>query len=147
MLSKSPNIDNNSITKLQLIFIGLITSFFLFRCGGKSGWSNEQFEYYNLDTIARSLNSLDCTLINCVSTKKGFNSILKWSDSIRQKSFVKDISRDLKDKRVFNITKHKDSLVVLSLGSSDEVLGATSGYLFLKRKNEIWKIDKYRGGK
>ena len=40
-----------------------------------------------------------------------------------------------------------DSIVILSLGKSDNIVGATGGYLYLNKENDKYKIDLYKGGK
>jgi len=63
-------------------------------------------------------------------TDKGYNSILSWSDSLRNKNFLIGLSDNLSDegKGVFSVTDN-DSLIYLSLGISEVIVGATGGYL------------------
>lgn len=144
----SQTVVNSHMTKPRLKYLGLISCFFL-SCGNaeNNSLSNKEFERYNIDRISDALNSLDTLEIKKVSTSEGFTSVIKWSDSLRSKSFVKNVSKNLKNRDIFEITKHSDSIVVLSMGYSDEIVGATEGYLFLEKKKDIWKIKKYRGGK
>jgi hypothetical protein len=53
----------------------------------------------------------------------------------------------MKNYIVFEITKWNDSMLAVSLGKSDQILGATGGYLVLKEINNELKIDEFRGGK
>lgn len=134
--------------KSRLIYFGIIT-FFLFRCSNEENLSvsTDELKPYNIDVISSALNSLDSVKIKAVSTKEGYSSILNWSDSLRFNEIVLSISKNLNDKAVFEITTSSDSTVILSLGSSDVILGASKGYLFLEKKKGNWKIKKYRGGK
>jgi hypothetical protein len=90
-------------------------------------------ERYNLDTLSSSLASLDSNNIKSITTENVYRTILEWSDSLKSKWFLKKLSNNLRDdgNGIFEITKHNDSIIVLSLGEEDIIVGATNGYIFL----------------
>ena len=133
------------------IYFLLFTLSFFISCENRDSSSLDQDlnEVYNLDTILSSLSSFDSSHINSITSENGYLSILKWSDSLESKWFITELAGNLKygGSGIFEVSKHNDSIVVLSLGKQDPIVGATNGYLFLLKRNEIWKIDKFRGGK
>lgn len=100
----------------------------------------------SLRDFSIELSSMDSIRIKKITTQKGFESIMKWSDSLRYKDFVNHLAKNCKELNVFDVTK-TDSVIYLSLGKSDEIIGATGGYLNLRIKNSAIRIDEYRGGK
>jgi hypothetical protein len=73
---------------------------------------------------------------------------MKWSDSLKNDRFLKILSENLKNGGIGVFKKKEmDSIIILSLGKSDVVLGATNGYIILKKTTEGLKIDDFRGGK
>lgn len=99
-----------------------------------------------LKQLSVKLDYMKIDSIKTITTENGFKSIMDWSDSLRDKEFISSLSNNLSHFNVFNLTDY-DSSVTLSLGESDMVLGATGGYLFLKKDNHQLKIDQFRGGK
>jgi hypothetical protein len=141
---------NNCIINKYLIAFILLCAFII-GCENKTSPEVSQgLNYkYNLDTLSVSLATIDSNRIKAITTEDGYLSILEWSDTLKSKWFLKRLSNNLKDggRGIFDITKHNDSIIVLSLGEEDVIIGATNGYLFLFKDAEMWKIDKYRGGK
>lgn len=122
-------------------------------CSEKSSTENITTELNEELKLKKPLNELGCEIeskdsirIKNISTDKGYASLLSWSDSLRSDSFINDLSRLMKNYNVFEITKWNDSMLAVSLGKSDQILGATGGYLVLKEINNELKIDEFRGG-
>ncbi|WP_196889871.1 hypothetical protein [Aureivirga sp. CE67] len=109
--------------------------------------SNSEFDktLTNFSDVLAEINSAE---LEKITTKKGFNSIMDWSDSLRNTKFLHDLSDDLKNggDGIFH-TNDLDSIIILSLGESDEIVGATGGALFLRKIDTVYKIDEFRGGK
>jgi len=124
---------NCSIHEYIIILIIVFTT--LVGCENKN--SHKIFlglnERYNLDTLSSSLASLDSNNIKSITTENVYRTILEWSDSLKSKWFLKKLSNNLRDdgNGIFEITKHNDSIIVLSLGEEDIIVGATNGYIFL----------------
>jgi len=95
---------------------------------------------------ATEIQSRDISRIQDITTERGLESLLEWSDSLKDESFIERLSLDIKDFNVFSIMD-SDSIVILSLGKSDNIVGATGGYLYLNKENDKYKIDLYKGGK
>lgn len=91
-------------------------------------------------------NNIESTSLKKITTETGFSSLMKWSDTLKNKDFFYSISDLLSQKKIFNIVDY-DTSITLSLGESNDILGATGGYLFLKKVGKQLLIDKYRGGK
>ena len=108
----------------------------------------KDFDKIKSDVISFSdeIESGNISVIKNITTDRGLYSILVWSDSLRNHSFLNRLSQNIKKFNVFEISDY-DSLVVLSMGKSNAVLGATGGYIFLRKENINYKIDLYRGGK
>lgn len=100
-----------------------------------------------INKLGCEIESKDLTRIKTITTDKGYNSILSWSDSLQNISFINTLSKDLKYYNVAKINQWNDSMFALSLGDLDEVIGATHGYIVLKRINNRLRIDEFRGGK
>jgi hypothetical protein len=101
---------------------------------------------FELKRIAIMLDFMKADSLKKITTDNGFKSLVAWSDTLRNKDFISDLSTNLSQFNVFNVTDY-DTLITLSMGKSDMVLGATSGYLFLKKVDDELKIDQFRGGK
>lgn len=101
----------------------------------------------SLKELADELVSHDSVRIKNITTEKGYFSILKWSDGLNDLSFVNSLSKDLKCYNIADVSIWNDSMITLLLGERDETLGATHGYLVLKRLNNELMIDEFRGGK
>ncbi|WP_157609342.1 hypothetical protein [Psychroflexus torquis] len=91
---------------------------------------------------------IDSEELEKITTEKGFNSIMTWSDSLSNTQFLRKLSDNLKNggDGVFH-TNDLDSIIIMSLGKSDEIVGATNGYLTLRKIDTEYKIDEFRGGK
>ncbi len=100
-----------------------------------------------LKVLAVELKSNDSMRIKFITTEKGYSSLLGWSDNLTDRAFINRLSKDLKNYNISDANKWNDSMIVLSLGKPDEILGATGGYLVLKRINNELRIDEFRGGK
>lgn len=109
--------------------------------------SNPELEKYLTDFSA-VIAEIDSEKLEKITTEKGFNSIMTWSDSLNNTHFLRNLSDNLKNggDGVFR-TNDLDSIIIMSLGESDEILGATHGYLTLRKINIEYKIDEFRGGK
>ena len=64
-----------------------------------------------------------------------------WSDSLNNTQFLRRLSDNLKNggHGVFN-TNDLDSVIIMSLGKSDEIVGATNGYLTLN-SDKVLKLS------
>ncbi len=98
-----------------------------------------------LRKLGAELKSNDLSIIKKITTKNGYESIFSWSDSLRNKNFVSTLSNDLLKFNVFDYSE-TDSSITLSLGKTDEILGATHGYLYLIKGINEMKIEEFRGG-
>ncbi len=99
-----------------------------------------------LEQYAQEMNKMEINSLKNITTEKGFRSLLDWSDSLQNKEFITSLSDLLLHFEVYNIIE-SDSSITLSLGEPNEIVGATGGYLFLKKVNNELKINQYRGGK
>ena len=134
------------LTKITMRRIELILLIILtvnFSCVESDSKLNETLSYFSQKLLDSNLDQ-----IKNITTEKGFESLMKWSDSLKNKEFLKTLSENLKNggNGVFN-KKEMDSLIILSLGKSDPVLGATNGYLILKKTEKGLSIEEFRGGK
>jgi len=127
--------------RIKLILILILTV--PFSCVESDSKLNETLSYFS-----QKLSESNADELKKISTENGFESLMKWSDSLKNKRFLKTLSKDLKDggNGVFN-RKEMDSLIILSLGKSDVVLGATNGYLILKKTKKGLSIEEFKGGK
>ncbi len=100
----------------------------------------------DLDHFAEIIKSKDVSKIKKITTNKGLTSLMDWSDSLRNERFITKLGENLKNNNIFNVQK-ADSVIYLSLGESDQIVGATGGYLRLKRVEGELRIHEYRGGK
>jgi hypothetical protein len=109
---------------------------------------NEESELKkSLIVMAGELESNDSLRIKNITTENGYSSLISWSDSLNDNSFINRLSKDLKYYNVADINKWNDSMIALSLGKLDKIVGATHGYIVLKRINNELRIDEFRGGK
>ncbi|MEN9442401.1 MAG: hypothetical protein RLZ33_2478 [Bacteroidota bacterium] len=133
-----------------LTFFLLIT---LFACSPQSKEANRivptkqtQLE----DTLQKLADGLEFKnyqkLKNC-TTENGYRSLLSWSDSLKDRTFIHDLKMNLKKYAVANLKDWEDTMVIIYLGKQDEVLGTTGGFVVFKRINQELKIDEFRGGK
>lgn len=93
-----------------------------------------------------ALNKMDVNSLQSITTENGFKSLLEWSDSLKDTAFFVAISNILSQRKICNLVDY-DTTITLSLGEPNEILGATGGYLFLKKVNNQLKINQFRGGK
>tara|TARA_R110002049_G_C8703069_1_gene523209 strand:+ start:65 stop:454 length:390 start_codon:yes stop_codon:yes gene_type:complete len=102
----------------------------------------------SLSDFSKILENSNPEELKKITTDNGYKSLMKWSDSLKNDRFSKLLSDNLKDGGlgVFN-KKETDSTIILSLGKSDVIVGATNGYLILKKTKNGLKIDEFRGGK
>ena len=126
---------------------------FLFACSPQSKESNRvvsikqtQLEH-TLQKLADGLEFKNHKKVKNCTTEKGYLSLLSWSDSLKDKSFINDLKMNLKKYTVANLKDWDDTMVIIYLGKQDEVLGATGGFVVFKRINQELKIDEFRGGK
>lgn len=102
------------------------------------------------DTLQKLADGLEFKnyqkLKNC-TTENGYLSLLSWSDSLKDSTFIHDLKMNLKKYTVTDLKDWEDSMVIIYLGKQDEVLGATGGFVVFKRINQELKIDEFRGGK
>jgi hypothetical protein len=109
---------------------------------------NEELELEKtLKELASELESNDSKRIKKITTDKGYSSLISWSDSLNDAEFINRLSKDLKNYNFADVNVWNDSMLALSLGELDEILGATHGYIVLKRINNELRIDEFRGGK
>lgn len=99
-----------------------------------------------LKSFAIEIESRDTIRIQNITNQKGYSSIISWSDSLKNESFINHLTRDLKNYHVAQINDY-ETVIIVSLGKPDEILGATGGYIVLKKINNELKIDEFRGGK
>lgn len=126
---------------------------FLFACSEKNKESNRVVPSKQAkleDTLQKLADGLEFKnyqkLKNC-TTEKGYLSLLSWSDSLKDKSFINDLKLNFKKYTIANLKDWEDTMVIIYLGKQDEVLGATGGFVVFKRINQELKIDEFRGGK
>lgn len=122
-------------------------------CSDKSSGENTPTELNEeldlketLKSIAIEIESRDTIRIQNITNQKGYASIISWSDSLKNESFINHLTRDLMNYHVAQINDY-DTVIIVSLGKPDEILGATRGYIVLKKINNELKIDELRGGK
>ena len=109
---------------------------------------NEELELKEpLKELAFELESNDSSRIKKITTDNGYSSLMIWSDTLNDTLFINRLSKDLKYYNVADINKWNDSMIAISLGKLDEIVGATHGYIVLKRINNELRIDEFRGGK
>lgn len=127
--------------RIKLLF--LLTLIMNFSCSK----SNSELDK-SLTDFSTKIAGIKLAELKKITTEKGFKSLLDWSDSLKNDQFLNILSKNLKNggNEVFN-KNDLDSLVILSLGKSDVIVGATNGYLILKKTDEGFKIDGFRGGK
>jgi len=127
--------------RIELILLFILTV--NFSCVESDSKLNETLSYFSQKLLDSNSDE-----IKNITTEKGFESLMKWSDSLKNKEFLKTLSGNLKNggNGVFN-KKEMDSLIILSLGKSDPILGATNGYLILKKTEKGLSIEEFRGGK
>ena len=87
----------------------------------------------NLKELANEIKSKDTVRIKKITTDKGYFSLFYWSDSLRDSSFINHLTGNMKNNLVAEI-EDNDSKIYVSLGKLDEIIGATGGYIVLKRK-------------
>ncbi len=102
----------------------------------------------NLTELSVIIKSKEKSKLLKICTERGYKSILSWSDNLRNDTFINNLSENLSNngQGVFNVSEN-DSLIYLSLGKSDPIVGATGGYLYLLKLGNEYKIDEFRGGK
>lgn len=102
----------------------------------------------DLTKLSENIASLDSIRIKTISTNSGYESIKMWSNNFKDKNFLKTLSNNLakSGQGVFDL-KEKDSLIYLSLGKSDKIVGATGGGLILRRYHNKISIEEFLGGK
>ena len=88
----------------------------------------------SLTDFSQKLSDIKPDELKKITTQNGFKSLMNWSDSLKNYSFLNKLSENLKDggNGVFKKI-YLDSLVILSLGKSDVIVGATNGSLILKK--------------
>lgn len=101
----------------------------------------------DLINLAVELETNDSISIRNISTNEGFLALMTYSDTLKDQTFTHCLSNDLKNENIVEVTKWDDSTIALSLGEQDEILGATHGYLILKKVKTKFKIADFRGGK
>jgi len=102
----------------------------------------------SLTDFSNKLIDIKSDGLRVITTDKGFNSLMEWSDSLDNKKFLNRLSENLKNRGSGVFDKNDlDSVVILSLGKSDVIVGATNGYLILNKTEEGYKIEEFRGGK
>jgi hypothetical protein len=102
----------------------------------------------SLTDFSSVIADVDSDELKKITTEKGFNSIMTWSDSLSNTQFLRRLSDNLKNGGSGVFDKNDlDSVVILSLGKSDVIVGATNGYLILNKTEEGYKIEEFRGGK
>lgn len=107
----------------------------------------EDFELKEtLKSFAIEIESRDTIRIQNITNHKGYTSIIRWSDSLKNESFINHLILDLKNYDIAQMNNY-DTIIIVSLGKPDDILGATGGYIVLKKINNELKIDEYRGGK
>lgn len=110
--------------------------------------SKEELELKEpLKELAGELESNDSIRIKNITTDNGYSSLISWSDTLNDITFINRLSKDLKYYNVADVNEWNDSMIALSLGELDEIVGATHGFIVLKRINNEIKIDEFRGGK
>lgn len=104
------------------------------------------------DALQQSISEFSEQLIDInedelrqITTESGFTTIMLWSDSLRNKHFLNELSKNL-DSSIFR-TVDLDSIIILSLGKSDLIVGTTGGTLKLRTCENGYKIDQFLGGK
>ena len=131
-----------SVAKVFIVFL----LFILLGCNRpiKIDTDLEQF----LPVFAKCINTKNLDSLQTVTTQNGYNSLTLWSDSLKSDYFVNSLSNHLQypSKYVFAVNDY-DSLVYLSLGKPDDIVGATGGYLVLRRIGEQIKVERFVGGK
>lgn len=130
--------------KIKVLFLGVFV--FFNSCGYHGSKESKKKMKPVLDSFAAKINTLESSKIKGITTEKGYKSILKWSDSLNHKEFLFDLSSNFSKFNVSSLENY-DSLVIISLGKKDKIVGATGGYVFLKKVDGEYKIDLYRGGK
>lgn len=130
----------NSISKvvisLSIIMFSLIVS-----C---SNSSNESIDLVSeLRIIGKELNSYDSKRILKVCTKNGFDSLLDWSDSLRDEKFIINLSENLVNDRI-TFVPLKDSVYQITIYNLIEDQTTTGG-CDIKFINGVAKIDKFQG--
>ncbi len=93
--------------------------------------------------LGENLKSLNENKIKAISTENGFKCILKISNNLKNTDILNNLSESLIHYKVYNIIEN-DSTLSISIGEQSEALGATGGYLFLKKDNGIYKINKIK---
>ena len=102
----------------------------------------------SLTDFSTVIADIDSDELKKITTEKGFNSIMTWSDSLSNIQFLRRLSDNLKNGGSGVFDKNDlDSVVILSLGKSDVIVGATNGYLTIRKIDDNYKIDGFRGGK
>ena len=91
---------------------------------------------------------IDTLKLKKISTKKGFESFKFHSNYFESIDFLKTMSKNLKKSKENVFSKYEnDSIIILSMGKEDVIVGATKGALKLKMIDDVVKIDGFLAGK
>ena len=119
----------------------LLFSLTLFSCHYTSKTDLELKQILGKFTKYISAKNMDS--LRVITTQKGFDSLLLLSDSLQSDFFINGLSTCLQNPstHIFAV-KDYDSLIYLSLGEPDDIIGATSAYLVLRRIDGQIKIER-----
>lgn len=100
----------------------------------------------NLNNYAKIIDSRKGDDISKICTKKGFNSILEWSDSLRDVQLLKSITNTFSSKRIVFSQPNNFTYRLETEPFKRKVVGESVGEITLILKNGKLKIDSYSGG-
>lgn len=100
----------------------------------------------NLNKYAKTIKSRQVSETSKICTKKGFNSIMEWSDSLKNQELLNAISRTFASNSIV-YSQPNDSTYNLGIEPlKNQFYGQSTGEITLIMVNNELKIDSYRGG-
>lgn len=135
---------SNKVNTLVVIIV-LASTLLITGCGTNHTFDNKK-DFF-LKSLSQSLEDKNIEEISMLSTKKGARSIFIETDSLNNIFLTNQLLSDLKELNFFDVTEFGDSICVISLGQPDVVLGATHGYVVLKKVGGEYKLDIFKMGK
>lgn len=94
--------------------------------------------------ISFNLRSVELDKIKKVSTVNGFKSLMDWSDSLSNKDFIINISKNL-ESGIFRYTNPKENVFELMIDNKLENNKVVTGMITLIVTNNRVKIEEFWG--
>jgi hypothetical protein len=98
-----------------------------------------------INGFSNKLISRDTNQIKSITTDKGYKSILEWSDTLKNISFIEMLSNDLKNENIIYDLISDSEFEIHTGNNTGNKTNLPVGFLRFKEINGIYKIDGYSG--